>query len=305
MRFSLLTVLSVLLVAFAGCAESGGEDKDDKDLKKIEVTDTTGGIRGVVVDTSITPVMDARVFLNTGEETTTDEGGVFTFVGLEPGTYFVTAEKLFFDGAQASTQVVAGVAEPPVLTIQIARLAGVVPYVEVNQFDGFYDCAFAAPFITDSCDMAARTAHDAGATVVPRSLQNNVNTGFIMVSPQVQTIIQEGFYDDSVTSRFWTMVSSTPIDNGCDCSDIDYVDNIGEDGTTYGRGDRSTGEAFPAAEEEEEVAVRGFIPWYTSSDPGVDYALGLEFQIFTTLFYNFEAAEGWNIEARDAYPLPS
>ncbi len=293
------------MVTLAGCAQSSDGGVDEKKLDKIQVTDTTGGIRGVVVDTSITPVADARVLLNTGAETATDASGVFTFTGLEPGTYFVTAEKLLYEGAQASTLVQAGVDEPPVLTIQIARLAGVVPFVEVNQFDGFYDCAFAGPGITDSCDMATRTVHDAGVEPVPRSLQNNVNTGFITVSPQVQTIIQEGFYDDSVTSRFWTMVSSTPIDNGCDCSDIDYIDNIGDDGTTYGRGDRSTGEPFPATNGEEEVAVRGFIPWFGFADPGVDYALGLEFQIFTTLFYNFEAQDGWNIQAREDYPLPS
>lgn len=299
MRSSVLTLLSLVAVALAGCAD--GAPPEDDGFDGLDVDDRTGGIRGVVVDTSITPLEGVSVSLNSGEETVTDATGVFTFTGLEPGTYFVTAEKVLYESAQASAAVEAGVEEPPVLTIQIARLSGLTPFVETHQFDGFYDCAFALFFITDSCDFVVRTAHDAGAPV-PRGVQNNVNTGFLTVAPEVQTIIQEGFYDNSATSTFWTMVSSTPIDNACDCSDVDYIDDIGDDGTTYGRGDRSVG-GFPAADGAEEVAVRGFIPFQEGATD-VDYALSLEFQIFTTLFYSFEAAEGWTLETRDQYPVP-
>ena len=298
MRSSVPVLLS-LVVVLAGCADSVPQEDDGFD--KLDVDDRTGGIRGVVVDTSITPVAGVTVVLNSGQETTTDAAGVFSFTGLEPGTYFVTAEKVLYEGAQASTLVEAGVEEPPVLTIQIARIPGVQPFVQVHQFDGFYDCAFALFFITDSCDFVVRTVHDAGAPV-PRGVQNNVNTGFLTVTPDVDTIIQEGFYDDSATSTFWTMVSSTPIDNACDCSERDYIQDVGDDGTTYARGARSVG-GFPAADGDEEVAVRGFLPFQEFTE--VDYALSLEFQVFTTLFYNFEAADGWTLETRDQYPVPS
>lgn len=290
--------LLLVLTFFAGCADSSTPGPGPED-ERLEVTDSTGGIRGVVVDTRITPIEGATVRLHSGQETTTSSTGVFTFTGLEPGTYFVTAQKVRYEEAQSSTLVVAGVENPPVLTIQIAQIVGADPYLEIAQLDGFYDCAFALFFITDSCDFVVRTAHDAGAPV-PRGIQNNVNTMYWLVTDPMQTIIQESFWDPSVTNTFRASVDSTPIDNLCDCSDDRYLVVSSDTGHTYGRLDEDTG-AFPPA--DQDVALRGFLPFQELTE--ADYALSLEFQIFTAFFHNYHPQDGWNLEERGQYPVPS
>ena len=303
----LLIALLLTATLLAGCAD--GSDPDGPDGPRLDVTDDTGGIRGVVVDQSIVPVVGATVSVRqTDQETTTDEGGQFTFIGLEPGTYFLDVSKNLYDGVQASVEVVAGVAEPKLVQVQLTKLTDAVPFVETIQFDGFYECAFAAHGvifrITDSCDFGARTVHDEGVTVVPRNLQNNVNTQFHPFTDSMRAIVQEGFWDTDATPFMWMFVDSTPIDNACDCSDHTYVEAIGES-PTYGRADIPAEVNAPGnwPMAGEDVAIRGFIPF--PEEPGdVQYAVDVQFQIFTSFFHHHTPAEGWNFSEKDQYPVP-
>ena len=301
MRSTPLVILLLVATVLAGCADGGTGLVDD--APPLDVTETTGGIRGVVVDQAITPIEGATVtLLQSGQSVQTDADGLFKFTGLEPGTYFLSTEKLLYEGVQTSVAVQAGVANPPLVNIQIARIAGLNPFREITQFTGFYECAFALFFITDSCDMAARTVHDEGVDPVPRSIQNNVNTDFYTWSSSIQTIVQEAFWDTSATSRLWIMVDSTPIDNGCDCSEYTYVEATGES-PTYARADMPTEAGVPWPEDGKDVAIRGFVP-FTDNPQDVQYALNVEFEIFTTFFHNYKAQEGWNILEESQYPVP-
>lgn len=293
----------LLVLSLAGCAEDGNPVVDDG--PKLDVTPDTGGIRGVVVDQAITPVAGATVRIASQDmEATTDEQGLFTFTGLRAGTYFLDVSKLLYDGVQTSVEVQAGVAEPRLVNIRMTKLITAAPFLETHQFEGFYECAFALVFITDQCDMAVRTIHDAGVEPVPRQIQNNVNTAYYTWQDSILTIIQEGFWNEDATARLWTMVDSTPIDNGCDCSDHTYVE--AESGPpTYGRADipaeLSIPDNWPAA--GEDVAIRGFIP-FTEGPTDVAYAIDVKFDIFTTFFHNYIPQEGWNIAEKDDFPVP-
>lgn len=297
-----IAVVALLLAAvLSGCAD-GGSDAPVADADRLEnITSDTGGIRGVVVDLSITPVLGAVVSLSKEKTTKTDDNGQFNFTGLKPGQYFLRVEKPGFESSQASTEVVAGVAEPPVVRIQVARIPGADPFAQSIKFEGFYECAFGAPFIVDQCDFVVRTAYDEfNGTVpgypLPRNVQAGQNTQFLFVSSDVQTIIQEAYWDDPAVTAMMITVSHTPIDNACDCSD-DWlgVDEMGN--PTFARLDKASADdaAFPS---NVDVAVRGFLPF---GDPQV--VQNFRFTIVTSLFYNYNPPEGWTFATKDDYPL--
>ena len=132
----------LLALAFlAGCAQPPAEAAEpiaDFEALDLEATSTTGVIRGVVVDEAIRPVANASVTLTPGDKTaTTNLGGTFGFEGLEPGTYFIAVERRGYNATQTSTEVVAGVAEPPIVKVLLTANLGQLPYVEVLQFSGF------------------------------------------------------------------------------------------------------------------------------------------------------------------------
>jgi hypothetical protein len=131
------------LLAFlvAGCAtppaadEADGPAFDDLDL---DATATTGVIRGIVVDEAIRPVANATVVLTPGDKTVaTTAAGAFGFSGLEPGTYFLKVERAGYNGTQTSTEVLAGVAEPPIVKVLLVLNPSKLPYIEALQFSGF------------------------------------------------------------------------------------------------------------------------------------------------------------------------
>src|SRR5688572_14229555 len=118
-----------------------GTDFDDLDL---DATETTGVIRGVVVDDRIVPVEGAKVELrlDTGSEVKeSDAEGRFGFDALDPGTYFLSVSKLNYDSVQSTVEVVAGVDDPPVQRLLITRLFDVEPYSSLFKFEGFLQCS--------------------------------------------------------------------------------------------------------------------------------------------------------------------
>ncbi|MGB1585655.1 MAG: carboxypeptidase-like regulatory domain-containing protein [Thermoplasmatota archaeon] len=302
-------LLLLLAATLAGCADDAAPADEDP----LPVTATTGCLLGVVVDETITPVADATVRVaSEGLEQATDGDGAFQFCDLSPGTYFVAVDKPLYSSMQSSWDVKAGVADPAPLKMQIQRIPGLVAYVDTHQFEGFYECAFATVFITDSCDMAARTAHDAGAEPVPRNLQNNVNTAYVAWSESISTVVQETFWDDRASNTFRSSLQDTPIDNDCDCS-TKHMERAGTGGYILDRMDKDNlidkntrgTQSWPVMDDlvDGQVAVRGFIPF---QDPtSVDYAIDLRFDILTTFFHNHTPPAEWTFESRADYPPPS
>jgi hypothetical protein len=132
---------SLLLVSLlAGCTGAPAEEAPSAEFEDLglDATATTGVIRGIVVDDAIRPVADATVVLTPGDKTaTTTQAGAFGFAGLEPGTYFLKVERAGYNATQTSTDVVAGVAEPPIVKVQLVLNPSKLPYIEALQFSGF------------------------------------------------------------------------------------------------------------------------------------------------------------------------
>ncbi|MHB1261449.1 MAG: carboxypeptidase-like regulatory domain-containing protein [Thermoplasmatota archaeon] len=134
--------LLLSLVLLAGCSQSppAGPAEPVADFEALELaaTDTTGVIRGIVVDEAIRPIGNATIRLTPGEqEARTGDGGTFGFDGLEPGTYFLRVERRGYNSTQTSTEVIAGVAEPAIVKVLLGLNPIATPYVEALAFNGF------------------------------------------------------------------------------------------------------------------------------------------------------------------------
>ena len=136
-----LTASLLLLSLLAGCsapAKKGEPPGANFSDLKLEATATTGVLRGLVVDQAIRPIGGANVTVTPGTlAAKTTANGTFGFDGLQPGTYFIHVTKVGFSPVQSSADVVAGVAAPPLVRIQLVATPSTAPYVEAFHFTGF------------------------------------------------------------------------------------------------------------------------------------------------------------------------
>jgi len=175
--------LMMMAVLLAGCSDEGKKDPvqdaqfDDLDVK---ATEETGVILGVVVDASITPLAGVTVTVEPGGDQATSDGqGRFAFDGLEAGSYFVRAEKAGYIPAEQSVDVVAGVQRPEIIKVLLEPDPTTVPYVSVDQFNGFIECSFTLVLVSYA---ACAEAED---------FNNNVFIDFVSFEPNVQWIQSE------------------------------------------------------------------------------------------------------------------
>ena len=146
-RSRAILALAILATALAGCSGGDGgapapSDGPSAEQLGLQATESTGLIRGVVVDDAIRPLANVTVTVKGSEERQqrTDASGAFGFDGLDPGTYFLTASKLGYFDAQQSAEVVAGVTDPPAVKIQLAVDVGYKPYFQAIVYEGFIEC---------------------------------------------------------------------------------------------------------------------------------------------------------------------
>ena len=137
-----LPLACVVALALAGCTsgepEAQSSEGPEPDFGGVQATETTGIIRGVVVDEAIRPIQGVNVSVVQPPRTAvTDDQGAFAFDGLEPGTYFLNASKFGFTTVQTSAEVVAGEDEPPIVKMSLAAIASQQPYVDTYSFTGF------------------------------------------------------------------------------------------------------------------------------------------------------------------------
>src|SRR5690349_15961209 len=99
------------VLTLAGCSQPPAKDTvdDDPTLELgLEATDTTGVLRGVVVDEAIRPVANVSIVATGSGATrmaTSNADGAFGFDGLSPGVYIVKASKPGFFPAQTNADV--------------------------------------------------------------------------------------------------------------------------------------------------------------------------------------------------------
>jgi hypothetical protein len=319
----ILVALALLATTLAGCSggEAGAEPAAPVDFEplELEATATTGIIRGVVVDEAIRPIGNASIVLRgeTDLATTSTAEGAFGFDGLEPGAYFLSATKPGHIGAQASAEVVAGVAEPPIVKILLAAdLSYVTPFAQVVVFDGFIECGVTTPVIA-----GAICAIPNGATCDPplppeACLGNVTNDNFNQFIPvdQVPSFIQHELVWEATqsTGNMFNLAARWATEDG-DWGEI--KGSIGVSPIII---------ALNATEvEDEEIGLNGtglapaiFAGGMEGTTPPCDPVFGIclfstgatisqSFRLYTTLFYGYTPPEGWLFIDEGSIPPPA
>jgi hypothetical protein len=138
------------MLALSGCSAAGDHSISSTDPLQaaaeqlpVQATETTGVIRGVVVDDAIRPLAGVTVLARgpAAGQALTAATGAFGLQGLPPGSYLLSASKPGFLPRQVQASVVAGDSMPGVVKIQLAANRSYEPpYVQVQKTRGFIEC---------------------------------------------------------------------------------------------------------------------------------------------------------------------
>lgn len=159
--FGLAASLLITATLLAGCANDAPKDRDavaeGLDGLGLDATDTTGIIRGVVVDDTIKPLegVSVNILLGAFNRTVqTNADGLFGLDGLEPGDYILAAVKAGYAPASTLVTVVAGDDDPKITRILLSIDPTSRPYSAHFQWDGFIGCSATTPTVSAAvCDM--------------------------------------------------------------------------------------------------------------------------------------------------------
>ncbi len=291
-----LTILILLAVGLAGCADGtpgdAGLDEFDGDDGDLKATKTTGVIRGVVVDDTITPVADAIIRIKSlSLETATNADGRFGFEDLQPGTYFVEATKARYDTKQTSVVVEAAVDKPDIVRLQIAIIPGTEPLVEPLKFNGHLTCG------------AAIFATSVGCTTLP------------LVASQIgdQSVFDHSFTDEPTHVQAELMWENTQAAAGMFIWEITPGGNthIGYRETTYSPAlaylNNATIEANrDSIMDEGGIALRFFGGPHELCGGIYGFGCGVTIDQSATayvhVFYNMAVMEGWRFTTNGDHP---
>ncbi len=133
-------LLAVFLIALAGCADAVEPTEDELSIDEdLTASETTGVIRGVVVDTAIVPIAGVTI---TGEglETVSADDGSFGFGDLDPRLHCLEFTKVGYESAKTCNTVEAGIEKPPIVRVMMTPDPSSIPYVDAYTFTGMVKC---------------------------------------------------------------------------------------------------------------------------------------------------------------------
>ena len=291
-----LVALALVSLALAGCADEAPAEPETTELgidEGLEATDTTGIIRGAVVDNAILPIAGVTVAVQGMElETITDEAGEFGFDGLPAGTYFLEFTKLGFNTTQASATVEAGVDRPDAIVIRMIPNPTTAPFYESEQLRGYLACG--APVFATSVGCTTwgpiSDATDSDG-IFPREwsrLPQHVQGELVWENTQ----IFGGQFIWELSPRGWP---STP-QPAWGHRDVTPSPALAYMNQTHIEGEAS-GESVSAWMMEHGMNYRIFAGPNEACDGIYGFGCGLtldqEMDLFLHDFYNFNPDEGW------------
>lgn len=314
-KTNLLACLLLAAFALSGCSGGGSpEDEPGQDLAEdapeIEVTETTGGIRGVVVDDAIRPIKGATVeVMGTGKTMTTDETGLFAFSGLLAGPYFVKAGHPLYDVQQQNVEVVAGVADPAPVKFLLTRVILQNPYYTTLKFDGFIVCSTNVGAPGAGYLLSEECGEGVGVECVDPNVpcgrvggqgNNFVQFDFVVESDQAKSLIVEQVWEPT-SEAGKGLYSPVSLNWFCDpvCGGDTFLTIDGES-PTYGY-------AGNATLADLELTTNTTISVFTWASPagttGASLTLNQPYQEFVTISYFLPLPEGWSFVKGDPDPF--
>lgn len=291
---SLAAVALALLLA--GCSDAGGGPADDAPaaFDDLDVSSGKGVLRGIVITPAVVPVEGATVRLAGQDlEQATDADGAFVFTELAPGTYFLQVSKPGWTEVQQSAEVLAGVADPPIVKAVIEEIPGAQPRAVTLQLDGFLACSVGTPVSFMSCDATGADRPTLWFDIegTPQWIQTEVMWASTQPSGDWLYVVQgicscDGGIPDVGGARFdETADARSPYIARADPEFLDEHGVGSDDG-------KQLVVAVSASGPEPE----------TTNGSGV--ALNQEFTVYATFFYNLEPDPSWSFVANGAYPVP-
>jgi len=303
-----IAALGVLVasMALAGCAGKGNSPGDTlgASAPTLAVTATTGGIRGVVVDDAVRPIAKANVAVSPGNQSAaTDASGFFTFSGLAAGTYFLKVSAPLYSSAQQSVDVVAGVADPKAVKIQLQRLISQTPYIQTLKFDGYIVCSLNTPvLLSEECGEGVGVpcvAPPAPCGRVGGQSNNHIQWNIYMDSPGVASLVLEQTWD--ATSDAGSELY-TPIGTNWVCDPNCSWDSVAEMNGPSPLYSYIGPDLVNSSKIHQGMNVTMFT-WAGSFDNPAGVAVNQPFTDFATISYYLPLPQGWSFVKGDPAPF--
>lgn len=310
-RFAFVVLVASVL---AGC--SGGESNAPPpasfDDLQGSASATTGVLRGVVVDDRITPIAGAVVDLSGSTDApnqTTDAQGRFLFSNLPAGTYFLHVTSGFHKAIQSSAEVIAGVAEPPIVRIQLERLFTQTPFVVQVVHEGYFQCSQAGASVwysSSTCvDGVAGPASDVYPPISNTTQQDR--EWHADVGPGWQAIVFEMDWEptsDSTSTRMGMVVSTYKPER----SGSHWFAEFEGERPVWGQVDVGVEHESASGEDPTQIPPEGMqdMSFFVSVredgfTPGI--SLNQQFKVYVTMFHYGRPPEGWSFVNGDPMPF--
>lgn len=304
-----IATLATLLVVLAGCADGGSAPTTETPPGTPPPPPVEAGlglIRGVVIDSSITPIPEATVTIKSIKATlTTDANGFFQFPNLEPGTYFLEVSKLGFTKVQASTTVAANVKAPEMVKVQLEAKPEALPRAVTLLSQGYIGCSFlTANFVWGNMcqyggiDPDQNIPLSFGEAERPTHLQTEIDWEKTQVFGEDLVIIQYLNNDAGGRARIGNVFGKAPL-----------VCSVGPDAPCdNGDGTGGGGTGLNGTEWTDLVNIAVFAGCWNGCVPGTAVGVGVvaqqEYQMYGTVFYNMVPDEGWAFVRDSFHPVP-
>lgn len=316
--------LVALGILVSGCSgDGGGKGPDEEPFAGLEgsATETTGVLRGVVVDDRIVPIAGAIIDLRGATERpnqTTDEQGRFLFSDLDPGIYFLHVTSALHQPTQSNAEVVAGEDEPDIVRVQLERLFTQDPFPVQVVREGFFQCsqAGASPHYSSSTCIDGIAGEEGSEAYPPISNTTSQDREWHTdVGPGWQAIVFELDWDqtsDSTSERMGLVVSTYKPERDPAHQFANFVSaaplwgriDVGVEHDTAGNEEPTMIPPEGMTDMSFFVSVRppeGAICPYTCVPPGISY--NQQFKVYVTMFhYGLPPNDDWSFVRGD--PLP-
>jgi hypothetical protein len=316
MAMRTVLVAGLLLAALvAGCSDGPKADEPtDQDFEGLglEASDTTGVLRGVVVDSAIRPVPGVTIAVSgpTEATATTTADGLFGFDGLKPGNYFVRANKPGYQSAQQNAEVVAGVADPPIVKVLLAIDPSTAPYISTFQFDGYIECSFSLVAVGfAACSSLGDAGNDRFSDqYTPDRVADWAQSEMVWESTQAVSENLDLVYSippDGNQTLYYNYAEDkgpSPLTVQANKTTMEFVDvGSGQDLIlrVFNEPVAGTRPADPA--EGDDCLDR---PQLGGCVTGVGFTVEQPFTIYTNVFYGFVPDPEWRFIVDGPYPLP-